>query len=690
MFRKPALISLWLIIPLVWLIGCTMTTPTCDPGNLEAPELLSPDWREVMSGSAVVLEWAYPSTDCQPESYEVILSKERDYAVLEITEDTGNPDTTWSPSSALDPAEEYFWRVAAKVGTTKSDYSHERRSFFTEPVCDSSDLVAPSLTLPPNGGIFERNVDSLEWEWPLSSCIPESYRVELSPTADFSDTSLFGATGTPGTRWGPGSPLDPATQYWWRIYGFVGTTLGPPSATWTFVTDPVCDSASLVAPYLSTPGSWEILTTTTPEFSWTYPDPNCTPEGFHLQVATDPDMIDMVLDANNPTTASSSFQAGAPLDDCQSYFFRVAVVADGMEGPFTDVRRFTIDTGTCACDPGSIPQPSLVWPDYFEIVPGNSPTLEWSNPGDCDPEGYTVRLSPIHDLSDSSLFGGTGDASTTWAPGSPLDPATQYWWEVAGMVGPDSGPASSKRSFFTGPECNYVGTTGAPQLLAPIDGDVISTLLPYLRYRAGDCIPDGYLVNLQTDPELGGTNLLTEYDMPSTTVLLTDPLTDCTRYYWQVTPVQDGSYGQLSTLEWFFTNQSGACALPGLPGFFRRNAFCRSGTYPEHFPALHTFLEGGYVEADARNPSSSYLLVRVPGPNSPIPPESYKTCWVPRDYVELWGNVEDLPVENPPPKPEAEQETLTCREDLSQEDCEAAGGVWTMPVTGGNYYCQCP
>lgn len=40
----------------------------------------------------------------------------------------------------------------------------------------------------------------------------------------------------------------------------------------------------------------------------------------------------------------------------------------------------------------------------------------------------------------------------------------------------------------------------------------------------------------------------------------------------------------------------------------------------------------------------------------------------------------------PEPLP-AEQK---CNKDLSETECEAAGGTWKRPVTGGDYYCDCP
>lgn len=82
-----------------------------------APDLVYPDWREIVNGSTVDLEWSYPDSSCEPEEYEIILSQERDYSVIEITDTVDGSENTYSPSG-LDIAEEYFWRVRARVGTT--------------------------------------------------------------------------------------------------------------------------------------------------------------------------------------------------------------------------------------------------------------------------------------------------------------------------------------------------------------------------------------------------------------------------------------------------------------------------------------------------------------------------------------------------------------------------------------------
>jgi len=688
MSRKTIFV-LFLLFTAVALTSCDVT---CDSGSLVQPDLVSPDWREVVDGSAAVLEWSYPDT-CEPEEFEIILSKDRDYSVIEHTQLVPGDSTTWTPPT-LDIAEEYWWRVRAKVGSSYGGYSGQRRSFFTLPYCTSGDLYMTSVVYPPYGGIFTRGYDSLEWEWPISSCIPESYRVELSTDLGFVDTSLNGGTGSPSTRWGPGSPLDPATQYFWRITPFADGVWGPTSNAYSFFTDPICSGASLVAPNAVTPLNGDTSATANPIFEWSYSPTSCSPEGTHFQIATSPDFSTIFINADNPTHASRSAFFGVPLDDCTTYYWRVAMVSEGIQGPYSSPQAFTVDeTDSCTCDAVSLPIPGLVSPGPYEIVPDLLPRLQWTTSGPCLPEGYGVDLNRFHDFSGPDLGGGSAHASISWSPASALEPATQYWWKVFSGEGTDFSDPSSPRSFFTGPECTSLAEVVAPIRLAPADGSTVDTLTPALQYTTGvpGCIPDGYLLHLHELADFSDPNLLTEYSLPATTVF-TDPLTDCQEYHWSVTAIQDGGYGPESDHGSFFVDTTGTCSLPGVPGMAKSNNFCREGTF-ELFDAQWTVEVGDRVLAIARNPFTTYLKLTILDQETKLPFKHEIHCWsYIGNYEPGWPETpegkqyffEDLPVEVPPPTP-VPTEIPACHGKMDAEECKTSGGAYIFD----KHFCDC-
>ena len=692
MVRKSFLIPIvFLVVSLSACIPKSTPTPTpvpsCDPASLVPPDLISPDWREVVDGTSVVLDWSYLGS-CIPTQFEIILAKDREFSTISLTETVSGTTTSWS-SPALDSAEEYFWRVRAVDGGSTGSWSEELRSFFTEPLCELSDLVAPIPQYPPFGGIFTRGYDSLEWEWPVSSCIPPGYVIELALDGDFTDTSLNGATGTPGTRWGPGVPLAEASMYEWRVAAIVGTEVGPFSRESRFFTDPICAGGSLIAPELLSPADRETITITTTEFNWDYLH-LCSPQGFHFQVSANADMSSPIIDVESPTVYSSRFIIDPLLEDCRSYFWRVAVISDGITGPFSEIQEIFMDTtGSCSCDPGDIPVPVKVWPEPWEIVPDLLPHMRWFNPGDCFPDGYAISLDDDYFFSDASLNGGTPSYDrTSWGPRGPLFPATEYWWKVAGVVGSTVGEYSGPRPFLTGPECASLAEVTAPVLLDPPDGAVLDTLEPTLHWTTGDppCLPTGHIVNVQEDPTFRGTEYGMDFHDFLSMTGTTDTLDDCTRYYWKVTPLHGMMAGPESEVRTFFTNVSGTCTIPGTA---KMNTFCREGTFPEHWPEPdHLFMQGDPVQVIAQNPFSTYLLVYVPGENGePVVP--YVRCWTLFSAVDpLEGySFSNLPIEYPPPTPiPTPTPKITCHQNLGPNACVAAGGIYHQQ----NQVCQCP
>lgn len=554
--------------------------------------------------------------------------------------------------------------------------------------CDGT-FVDPANVSPPHMSITDSLRPVLTWDYPEGYCDPQEYIINLSTNATngtIAASPFGGPTGSNARSWSPAADLTPGVAYLWSVASKNGTLIGPYSFPWQFIAGPACGTASLVAPAAVAPAAGSTVMVADPTYVWSYPGAACAPAGYHLQVSGLADFSSLAVNVReeNPVMA---WTTGVALDDCTDYYWRVAAINGVDDGPWSTVTQFTLNqSGACPCTPDELAQPSAVWPAVYQVVPNLNPVLDWSFPGTCEVGGYAVHLSPVFDMSDTSLFGGTGSPATSWTPGVALQPATQYWWEVAAGVGTDFGPYSGKRSFFTGPECPALVDVGAPELILPDNGAYLSELTAWLHFTPGDpaCLPDGYLVDLQTSHSFGGTNLLGEFSSPATNVI-TDPLEDCTTYYWRVAAIQDGGYGPYSATRWFRTNASGTCVFPFYPAWVLENVHCRACGASICKP-LYIFEKGALARVLGQSLDGIFLKLAYPRDAQGT---REGECYAPADSFSpvLEGMVVEVrmpptPVPTPTPTPVP----LVCASDLKERQCIATGGKWEPR----KQVCICP
>jgi hypothetical protein len=220
---------------------------------------------------------------------------------------------------------------------------------------------------------------------------------------------------------------------------------------------------------------------------------------------------------------------------------------------------------TPVCSTGSLQSPALNSPLDFSVVGSLNPELSWNYPDPgCHPQGYRIDLSLDRDFADTSLSGGTGNPSTSWLPGSSLQPGKEYFWKVAAINDYTLGPASSYRRFYTGPYCDPAALA-APNLIWPADGETVNTIMPGLHWANGNegCLPQGYGIHLSKDPSFADTSLNGGTGNPSQYWYPGDDLEDCTTYYWHVFSGIDTTFGPESATRSFRTDASGTCAPAG-------------------------------------------------------------------------------------------------------------------------------
>ncbi|MBN2554459.1 MAG: hypothetical protein JXA97_00850 [Anaerolineales bacterium] len=553
------------------------------------------------------------------------------------------------------------------------------------PTCTAANLVAPTLTLPADGGFLELG-QNLDWEYPASPCEPGGWNLQVNTASDFSGTEVGGFVPPPHSWWWPPMPLAQGTTYYWRVQAVLDGGAGPWSPTWTFNTKPPCDLADLVAPIQIFPDDQTEYGYPIPSFVWDYSDPVCDPLGYHLQIADIAgfDFTSIAYESRSPDPTTSDDFAGSTLSDCTVYYWRVAAYDGTTDGPWSPTRTFRLNlNGTCpalTCAEADLVSPQHVWPTGYEIISTLNPYLEWVFPGLCQPEGYLVYVSSRYNMSDIVYAGGTTDPSSTTSPTNPLEPAMQYWWEVIPGVGPTLGPSSGVSSFFTGPECTSSSMLGAPELLYPPDSAQIHEEYVVLEFAANvfGCIPDGYMVDVQTDPNFGGYSLLGTYSTPDTRIYTWPFPQDCTTYYWRVAAVQDGVMGPFSVTRTFFMNHAGNCAQSAVPDLHLealRDLACYERPSFEAV-ILGYFLTGETTLLFAQDLMGEWWVVENPDSIGTL-------CWVPQDGTEPSGDAGELPRWEEPADP------LVCNINMNRTDCEAAGGTYIDTVTRAPY-CQCP
>lgn len=352
----------------------------------------------------------------------------------------------------------------------------------------------------------------------------------------------------------------------------------------------------------------------------------------------------------------------------------------------------------------------------WAVVDSLNPTLSWTTndpsvpyPYDsCEPFGYHIHLrqGPYFE-TDLGAYS-YGPFIRNWTPLTSLQPGQAYEWSVAASVGSGDGPYADSRYFFTGPVCDTAALRD-PRLLEPVNGAIVNTLEPLLVWEYKDpCIPEGYRVDLSTDPSFADTTLSGGTGNPSTRWLPGTDLTDCTWYYWRIAPINNTTLGPFSNTRSFMTDVSGSCVypLPLLPTlipvtfeptlpFFTllQNANCRIGPNVV-FEARRSYLKGDVLEVAGINDLRTWLYVKMPN-------EGENFCWVSLNTGTLNVDPGQIPVKEAPPTPTpttvpptrapkgTAQPTINCQNLTTYDSCKAQFNScqWVVNPSNNSGYC---
>ncbi len=172
-------------------------------------------------------------------------------------------------------------------------------------------------------------------------------------------------------------------------------------------------------PILLSPANGSNPSTIAPLFRWDNGnDPSAT--SVRMLLARDPDFTQTVRSLSSSNSAGvQEFRFSDNLAPATTYYWRVWLECDGIQGPYSEVRSFTTGAG------GTIlPAPALVAPGNGSSVPDMPVTLDWSSVSGA--VEYLVHWRKVGDLG--SYYYWVDDTQVIpW-----LSPSTTYeWWASA-------------------------------------------------------------------------------------------------------------------------------------------------------------------------------------------------------------------------------------------------------------------
>ncbi len=481
------------------------------PSDLQAPELISPDFDTILSEPTVDLQW---STVSDAESYHIMVEEENNETGERITYVDEDVTGTSHSLDGLEHDRTYHWKVRAENITGQSNFSDEWRFVVQIP------SLAPQLVSPEDGLTISPFDITLDWE---SSPLALSYRVNVFDSEDNLIVNDSNLTETEYTL-----DLDQSQTFTWWVSATDDQGQADTSESWSFTTGTLPSE-----PLLASPENNLTVDTLKPTFEWEIADEAA---GYVFELSDGPNFETKVeslsLDVNTYTLTDE-------LDNGSTYYWRVRGVNTFGPGQVSQPYSFTIQL----LPPGI---PTLTYPaDGEEDIPLTD-TLRWQDVEAADT--YEVQVALDDDFTDP-LYQETPTRPLFVLSG--LDESTQHFWRVRASNVNGSGEWSDTLSFSTG------SLPKSPGLVSPVAGNPVDTVSPTFTWKkVSDALEYDFIVSksfdFSRDPIERGSISDTTFRLPN--------LTNNQKYYWKVRSVNNIGIGNYSDVDSFVVN-----ALPPVP-----------------------------------------------------------------------------------------------------------------------------
>ncbi|SRR5581483_2916046 len=464
-----------------WSITFTFRTAVTPPTMTDPPD------STVLQNNRPTFKW---TSVLNATGYNLQVSTTTAFSAVILNTTLPYTATQYTPTADLPANTTLYWRVRTLSSAYgPSDWAPGPVGKYFTISKTALQPTAPVLIYPGNGKLTDDYTPRLTWQ---ASNIPSAttfdyYEVQITTDSTFAgmdplsiicapptcidDTTVTSQVidTTTGTSYfdvpDPGSALDAATTYYWRVraYNHFGGDNFYSNWSSIFVLRFACYPVTL-----NTPPNSTSLTYNRPTFTWT--DPNISPCGYYnLQVAKDSHFSNLIVNSvsPNPFTPKNSLPSNLTL------YWRVRITS----GPYAPSRWsdvWTIDTA----NPPGIPMPKS---PVSILIKTDTPTFRWSVSGlpfGTTFSNYTIEVSTSTATNPDGSFVSTviNDSSATnqydpqFTPGAPLSSATKYYWHVqACNTSSECSNWSPTVSFRTAVDAPALVTYGGGSFSPPYD-----------------------------------------------------------------------------------------------------------------------------------------------------------------------------------------------------------------------------
>jgi hypothetical protein len=464
----------------------------------------------------VQFNWEYTNG---ADSYGIEISKDNNFSDLAYQE-YGIPSN--SKVVQLNPNTSYYWRVFAININGSSESSTWN---FTTRGEDQYDPGPPLLFGPRNGESGLPYDVTLFW---LHEANINSFDVEVASDAQFSDLRYqnYEVSSQFVTTYG----LSYNNVYYWRVRTDVGGTPSEWSDTWCFVTGRGSDVPA--APKLIGPNNDDSDLPYNPTLFWGYA---VGAQSYQLQISKTADFSDI---DHEDYSLDKTFRKVTDLMINSSYYWRVKAVNPDGEGPWSEIRHFSIGSGYSYPDPPGLKKPDNYKTGLSEIKMNwgyargaDFYTLEMWN------SDFSTMIMEIDSLPIHFMVSGGFSVNTT------------YYWRIKAWNENGESSWSDQWQFTTWDGTSYPST---PSLRYPNDYEKIYSINPVFQWEES-WGAESYHLQVATDEYFGYTYYDENYIRD--TKWAVGGLSTNTTYYWRVEAKIQDSFSSGWSDTWRFTIQ---------------------------------------------------------------------------------------------------------------------------------------